>query len=37
VTDPTGNLIQDTYDALGRRTARSMTLAPGFGGTTAES
>ncbi len=36
ITDPVGSVISDTYDALHRRTARSITLAAGYGGTTTE-
>jgi RHS repeat-associated protein len=35
-TDPAGNVIADTFDALNRNTARDVTLATGFVDTTAE-
>jgi len=37
VTDPAGNVITDTFDALNRNTARSISLDEDFAGTTAES
>lgn len=37
VTDAAGNVISDTFDALNRNTARSISLATGFVGTTSES
>ncbi|MDA1195919.1 MAG: RHS repeat-associated core domain-containing protein [Planctomycetota bacterium] len=35
-TDPAGNVMDDTYDANNRRTARTVTRATGFLGTTGE-
>ena len=37
LTDPAGNLIEDTFDALNRNTAREVTLVSGFNDTTTES
>ncbi len=37
LTDPAGNFIEDTFDALNRNTARDVTLVSGFNDTTTES
>ena len=37
VTDAAGNVVSDTFDGLNRNTARSISLATGFVGTTSES